>query len=85
MLSFVIWCLFGGVAGWHFGIRVQRDATREVRRNVAVGIVGGVLGGALFHWSAGPNLPSAGSALTAFVGAITLLAVGNSLVRLGVE
>jgi uncharacterized membrane protein YeaQ/YmgE (transglycosylase-associated protein family) len=84
MLSFVVWCLFGGLAGWHFGVRTQRDASREVRRNIAVGVVGGLSGGLLFHLSVAPDTSSVGSVLTAFVGAIALLAVGNWFLRPGV-
>ena len=84
MFGFVIWALFGGLAGWHFGVRTQRNAFREVRRNIAIGAVGGVAGGFLFHWSVAPNASSAASLLTAFVGAIVLLAVGNWFLRPGV-
>jgi uncharacterized membrane protein YeaQ/YmgE (transglycosylase-associated protein family) len=81
MLSFVIWSLFGALAGWHFGLRTQRDVPRQVRRNVIVGLVGGVLGGSVFHWTLAPNALSGESLLTAFVGAIALLAVGNLFPR----
>lgn len=83
MLSFVIWCLFGGLAGWHFGLRTQRDVPQQVRRNVVVGVVGGVLGGSIFHWTAAPSASSGESVLTAFFGAIALLAVGNWFLRPG--
>lgn len=79
MLSFVIWCLFGGIVGWYFGLRTQHDRRRELQRNIAVGVVGSVLGGFLFRWSIAPRLLNIGSVLTAFVGAIALLAVGNWL------
>lgn len=85
MLSFVVWCLFGGIAGLHFGVRTQRDAIREVQRNVAIGSVGGMLGGFLLHWNIAPKFLTAESVLTAFVGAIVFLAMGNWVLRPGVQ
>jgi len=74
MLSLIIWCLFGGIAGASFGVLMRRDSKRDVALNITVGVVGALFGGFLFDWDIAPSLLSVGSVLTATAEAVALLA-----------
>ena len=80
-MNFIWWLIIGGVIGWLASIVMRTDGQQGIILNIVVGIVGSYIGGFLF----GPMLGSAGAIgpyLSAFLGAIILLAVVN-LVRRG--
>ncbi|UVO55611.1 GlsB/YeaQ/YmgE family stress response membrane protein [Sphingomonas sp. SUN039] len=80
-MNFIIWLIIGGVIGWLASIVMRTDGQQGIVLNIVVGIVGSYIGGFLF----GPMLGSAGQIgpyLSAFLGAIVLLAIVN-LVRRG--
>jgi len=81
MLSLIIWCLFGGIAGASFGVLMQRDSKRDVARHVTVGVVGALFGGFLFDWDIAPSLLRLGSILTATAEAVALLATVHLFLR----
>ncbi len=79
-MNFIIWLIIGGVIGWLASIVMRTDGQQGIILNVVVGIVGSYIGG----WIFGPMLGMAGSAgpyVSAFLGAIVLLAVINLINR----
>ena len=80
-MNFIIWLIIGGVIGWLASIVMRTDGQQGIILNIVVGIVGSYIGGFLF----GPMLGSTGGIapyLSAFLGAIVLLAIVN-LIRRG--
>ena len=80
-MNFIVWLIIGGVIGWLASIVMRTDGQQGIILNIVVGIVGSYIGGFLF----GPMLGSTGSIapyLSAFLGAIILLAIVN-LIRRG--
>ncbi len=80
-MNFIVWLIIGGVIGWLASIVMRTDGQQGIILNIVVGIVGSYIGGFLF----GPMLGSTGAIapyLSAFLGAIILLAIVN-LIRRG--
>jgi uncharacterized membrane protein YeaQ/YmgE (transglycosylase-associated protein family) len=80
-MNFIIWLIIGGIIGWLASIVMRTDGQQGIVLNIVVGIIGSYIGGFLF----GPMLGSVGQIgpyLSAFLGAIVLLAIVN-LVRRG--
>ncbi len=80
-MNLIIWLIIGGVIGWLASIVMRTDGQQGIFLNIVVGIVGSYIGGFLF----GPMLGTTGGAgpyISAFLGAVILLAVVN-LVRRG--
>ena len=80
-MNFIIWLIIGGIIGWLASIVMRTDGQQGIILNIVVGIVGSYIGGFLF----GPMLGSVGGIgpyLSAFLGAVILLAIVN-LVRRG--
>ena len=79
-MNFIIWLIIGGVIGWLASIVMRTDGQQGIILNIVVGIVGSYIGGFLF----GPMLGSTGGIapyLSAFLGAIVLLAIVNVIRR----
>lgn len=79
-MNFIIWLIIGGVIGWLASLVMRTDGQQGIILNVVVGIVGSYIGG----WIFGPMLGTAGSAgpyISAFLGAVVLLAVVNLINR----
>lgn len=86
MLDFIIAIVMGGIMGWLASMVMGRDASMGIFWNILVGCVGSVLGrfllggligggglrGDAFDWR---------TLLTAFIGALILLAVVNLVQR----
>ena len=79
-MNLIIFLIVGGIIGWLASIIMRTDAQQGVLLNVVVGIIGSFIGGVLF----GPTLGGGGvyGWISAFVGAVVLLAIVN-LVRRG--
>ncbi len=75
-MGFLSWIIVGGIAGWLAGIVMK--SKQGLVMNIIVGIIGSFIGGfALGLVDAGTDGMdfSIGSLLTAFIGAVILLAV----------
>jgi uncharacterized membrane protein YeaQ/YmgE (transglycosylase-associated protein family) len=74
----IVWIIIGGVAGWLASIVMKTNRSQGLLMDIIVGIVGGLIGGWLLTALGvggavtGLNL---GSLLTAFIGAVILLAL----------
>ncbi|HRL13913.1 MAG TPA: GlsB/YeaQ/YmgE family stress response membrane protein [Aggregatilineales bacterium] len=83
-INILVWIIIGAVAGWLASIVMKTNAQQGLLADIIVGIIGGFLGGWLLDLLGvggavtGLNL---GSLLTAFIGAIVLLAILRLLRR----
>ena len=76
MVDFIVWIIFGALAGWIASMIMGANARMGALANIVVGIVGAIIGGFLMTnvfgapGVTGFNLPSL---LVAIVGAVVLL------------
>ena len=78
-MNFIIWLIVGGVIGWLASIVMRTNGQQGIILNIVVGIVGSYIGGFLF----GPYIGTGFyGLLSAFLGAVILLAIVN-LIRRG--
>ena len=86
-MDFIIAIIMGGVIGWLASIVMRTDAQQGILLNIIVGCLGSILGRFLFgRFLGGGHLRGDAfdpmTLLTAFIGAVVLLAIVN-LVRRG--
>ncbi len=78
-MSFILWIILGGIAGWLASRIVGTDARQGWLENVVVGIVGAFIGGLIggFVFGQGADLGSFNlySIILAVVGAVILLLI----------
>lgn len=78
LTSIIVWIIIGGIAGWLASIVMRTNRSQGMLTDIIVGIIGGFVGGwlltALGVGGAVTGLNVA-SLLTAFIGAVVLLAV----------
>lgn len=79
LVEFLLWLLFGGVAGWLASVIVGKNAQFGVVGNIVIGIVGAFIGGLLFPHDA--TQFDLGSLLAAVVGAVILLVIVGLFTR----
>jgi uncharacterized membrane protein YeaQ/YmgE (transglycosylase-associated protein family) len=75
--------IVGGIAGWLASIVMRRDASMGILLNIIVGVIGGIIGSWVGNMT-GFLTASAGWVMyliTAFVGAVILLAIVNLVQR----
>lgn len=78
---YLLWfLLIGLIAGWLAG-KVFRGRGFGVIGNIIVGILGALVGGYLFRMAGFTAYGTLGSLLTAFIGAIVLLAIMGWIAR----
>lgn len=87
-MTFIIAIIMGGIIGWLASIVMKTNAQQGIFLNIIVGCVGSILGRFVFGRFLGGGKLSGGdyfdpmTLLTAFLGAVILLAIVN-LVRRG--
>ncbi|WP_170002193.1 GlsB/YeaQ/YmgE family stress response membrane protein [Pseudopontixanthobacter vadosimaris] len=82
-MGWIATIIIGGIAGWLASLVMNRDASMGIFWNIVVGIIGGVIGSAIGD-AIGFLSDDAGWFLyliTAFVGAVVLLAIVNLVTR----
>lgn len=80
-MGFILWIIFGALAGWLGSMITGRDAQQGAIGNIIVGIIGALVGGWIanmlgFSGVTGFNL---GSLLIAILGAVLVLSLYNAL------
>jgi len=84
LTNVLVWVIIGGIAGWLASLVMKTNRSQGLLMDIIVGIVGGLIGGWLLTAIGvggavtGLNL---GSLLTAFIGAVILLALLRVLRR----
>lgn len=76
-MNFILWIIFGAIAGWLASIIMKTNAKNGLLINIIVGIIGSFLGGWLFSIAGGNGVTGFNlySMLVAVVGAVVLLAI----------
>lgn len=80
-MGFILWIIFGALAGWLGSMITGRDAQQGAIGNIIVGIIGALVGGWIanmlgFSGVTGFNLASL---LIAILGAVLVLSLYNAL------
>ena len=75
MINFILWIIFGALAGWIASQIMHRDAQMGALANIVVGIIGAFLGGFLMNTVgiSGTTGFNIWSLLVAIFGAVVLL------------
>lgn len=86
MIGFIVAIVMGGIVGWLASKVMNRDASMGILANVVVGCAGSILGrfllgGLLGGGNLRGNAFDPATLLTAFIGAVALLAVINLIKR----
>ena len=76
-MNFLIMLIVGGIAGWLASMVMRTDGQQGIILNVIVGIIGGFLGGFLLPMVGLSFGGTVGFLITAFIGAVVLLAIVN--------
>lgn len=84
-MSFILWIILGGLAGWLASMMVGTDARQGWLENVVIGIVGafigGLIGGFLFGKGADLGTINLYGIIMAVVGAVILLLILRAIRR----
>jgi uncharacterized membrane protein YeaQ/YmgE (transglycosylase-associated protein family) len=74
-MNFLIWIVFGALAGWLASIIMGTDAEQGAMGNIVVGIIGAFLGGFVMNMIGQPGVTGFNfySTFVAILGAVVLL------------
>ncbi len=75
MIDFIVWLVFGALAGWIASMIMKTDDQQGGIANIIVGIIGAIIGGLLSRALGGPDVSGFNltSLLVAILGAVILL------------
>ncbi len=82
-MSFLIWIIFGALAGWLASLIMKSDAQQGAMMNIIVGIVGAFLGGFIFEQFGASGVTGFNlySLLVAVIGAVLLIWIVRAVRR----
>ncbi len=82
-MSFLLWIIFGALAGWVASLIMKTDGQQGALMNIIVGIVGAFLGGFLFEQFGATGVTGFNlySLLVAIIGAIVLIWIVRAVRR----
>lgn len=82
-MGFLLWMIFGGVAGWLASLVMGTDARQGILMNIVIGIVGALIGGFLMSFIGETGITgfNLSSLLVAVVGAVVLLMISRLFTR----
>lgn len=80
-MNFILWIVFGAIAGWLASIIMKTDARQGFLMDVILGIVGAFVGGFIMNMfgSAGVTGFNLYSFIVAIIGAVVLIWIGRRL------
>jgi uncharacterized membrane protein YeaQ/YmgE (transglycosylase-associated protein family) len=88
IINIIVWIIVGAIAGWLASIVMKTNAQQGFVADVIVGIIGAFIGGLVLSLLSGGGFDlnadvglNIGSILTAFIGAVILLAILRALRR----
>lgn len=76
-MNFIVWIIFGGIAGWIASIIMKNNDQQGIIMNVIMGIVGAVVGGWLFTFFGAQGVTGFNlySFVVAIVGAVIVIGI----------
>lgn len=80
MINFILWLIFGGIAGWIASLIMGTDAQQGLLMNIIVGIIGAFIGGFIASLLGFPI--SAGFSITGLIVAVVGACILIWLVRM---
>ena len=82
-MNFLVWIIFGAIAGWIASIIAGTDARQGAVANIIVGIIGAFIGGFLMNAFGQPGVTGFNlySTFVAVLGAVVLLWLTNMFSR----
>ncbi|MBZ0283869.1 MAG: GlsB/YeaQ/YmgE family stress response membrane protein [Anaerolineae bacterium] len=83
-VNIIVWIIVGAIAGWLASIVMKTNHQQGLIQDIVVGIIGGFLGGIILNAlnvGGGVSGLNLASILTAFIGAVVLLALLRMLRR----
>lgn len=85
-MNFLVWIIFGALAGWIASMIAGTDAEQGALGNIVVGIIGAFIGGFLMNSFGQPGVTGFNlySTLVAVLGAVVLLWLYKMFSRRGV-
>lgn len=83
IVGLIVWIIVGAIAGWLASIVMKTNASQGLLTDIIVGIIGGFIGGLVLNLlgvntaagASGVSGFNIASILTAFIGAVILLAI----------
>ncbi|MBK8020775.1 MAG: GlsB/YeaQ/YmgE family stress response membrane protein [Chloroflexi bacterium] len=84
LVNIIVWIIVGAIAGWLASIVMRTNASQGLLTDIVVGIVGAFIGGFILDVldiGGGVTGLNLGSILTAFIGAVVLLALLRAVRR----
>jgi uncharacterized membrane protein YeaQ/YmgE (transglycosylase-associated protein family) len=80
-MNFLLWILFGALAGWVASIMMGTDARQGAVANIVLGIIGGLVGGLIMNLLGAPGVSGFNiySIIVAVIGAVSLIWVGRAV------
>lgn len=82
-MNFILWIIFGALAGWIASKLMHTDAEQGPLANIVIGIVGALIGGVLSQTIGGPGVTGFNltSLLIAVLGSVALLFILRTAFR----
>ena len=83
-INIIVWIIVGAIAGWLASIVMKTNQQQGLLMDIIVGIIGGFIGGFVLDLLGGGGAVTGlniGSILTAFIGAVILLALLRAIRR----
>lgn len=77
-VNIIVWIIIGAIAGWLASIVMKTNRQQGLVEDIIIGVIGGFLGGIILNAlniGGGVSGLNIASILTAFIGAIVLLAL----------
>jgi uncharacterized membrane protein YeaQ/YmgE (transglycosylase-associated protein family) len=85
LTNVLVWIILGAIAGWLASIVMKTNSSQGLLTDIIVGILGAFIGGFVLNLIPGVNAGvsglNLGSILTAFIGAVILLALVRAIRR----
>jgi uncharacterized membrane protein YeaQ/YmgE (transglycosylase-associated protein family) len=78
LVNIVVWIIVGAIAGWLASLVMKTNRQQGLLEDIIIGIVGGFIGGIILNFlnvGGGVSGLNIVSVLTAFIGAVVLLAL----------
>lgn len=82
-MNFIIFIIFGGIAGWVASVMMKTNARQGMLGDILLGILGAVVGGWLFGFFGGAGVTGFNlySLLVAVVGSMVVIWIGRMVSR----